>query len=212
MLQPSFDKPPIIIEPPQPPRAACIWLHGLGADGHDFEPVVHMLQLPVSVRFVLPHAPVQPVTINGGLPMRAWFDIRSLQLDEDVDIEGINGSSAAVAELARAQNLPVVLAGFSQGGLIALHAALQAGAAEAVMALSTWYPFTPPTTALPVFMAHGTADEIVPLSLAEESAARLEAAGAQVDWHTWPMGHTVIPEEIAALNQWLNRKLEALDG
>ncbi len=212
MPQPVFDKPPIIIEPAVPPRAACIWLHGLGADGHDFEPVVQMLQLPVPVRFILPHAPVQPVTLNGGVPMRAWFDIRSLQLDKDVDAEGIARSSVAIAELAAAQGLPVVLAGFSQGGLIALHTALQHDTAGAMIALSTWYPFTPPTTALPVFMAHGTADEIVPLALAQQSAQRLAAAGVQLSWHAWPMGHTVIPEEIAALNHWLNQQLEALDG
>jgi len=207
-----FDRPPIIIEPAAPPRAACIWLHGLGAAGHDFEPVGRALQLTVPVRFILPHAPVQPVTINGGVPMRAWFDIRSPVLDEAVDATGIARSSEAVAQLAQVQGVPVLLAGFSQGGLIALHAALRHGVARGVLALSTWYPFDPPANHLPIFMAHGELDEIVPLPLARESAARLEAAGARLSWHTWSMGHTVIQEEITALNHWLNRQLEALDG
>ncbi len=212
MPQPVFDKPPIIIEPPAAPRAACIWLHGLGADGYDFEPLVHALQLTVPVRFILPHAPLQPVTVNGRLPMRAWFDIRSPVLDADVDAQGITHSSAAIAQLAHAQGVPVMLAGFSQGGLIALHTALHENVAAGVIALSTWYPFAPPETHLPILMAHGEQDEIVPLALAQQSAANLQQAGAQLTWQTWPMGHTVIPAEVGAVNRWLNQQLEKLDG
>ena len=205
-----MNEPPIIVETGPDPVAACVWLHGLGADGHDFEPLVAQLRLSAPVRFVLPHASVRPVTINGGLPMRAWFDIASPQLDAQVDEAGIEASSRQVAALGMEQNLPLLLAGFSQGGLVALHAALRHVLAPlGVLALSTWYPLAVPPNRLRVFMGHGAQDEIVPLPLARDAATRLEAAGARVDWHAWPMGHAVCPEEVAAINDWLNQRLEA---
>ncbi len=206
-----MNEPPIIVETGPDPVAACIWLQGLGADGHDFEPLVAQLHLSAPVRFVLPHAPVRPVTINGSLPMRAWFDIASPQLAEQVDVDGIETSARAVAALGAQQKLPLLLAGFSQGGLVALHAALHhLPATLGVLALSTWYPLAVPPNRLQVFMGHGTLDEIVPLPLAWDAAERLEAAGARVDWHAWPMGHAVCPEEVTVLNDWINQRLEAL--
>ena len=202
---------PIIVESGTRPVAACIWLHGLGADGHDFVPLVQQLRLQKAVRFILPHAPVQPVTLNGRLPMRAWFDIASLQLDVRVDEAGIEASAQAVAELAEAQGLPLLLAGFSQGGLIALHAALHhLPAVQGVLALSTWYPFAVPRTALHAFVGHGTQDEIVPCALGQQVAEALQTAGAQVDWRTYPMGHAVCPAEVSDINDWINERLEQL--
>jgi len=203
---------PIIVETAPNPVAACIWLHGLGADGMDFVPLVDQLQVKWPVRFVLPHAPVRPVTINGGMPMRAWFDIAHPDLGAQVDVKGIETSAAWVAELAQAQQLPVLLAGFSQGGLVALHAALSHGVTQQVVALSTWYPLSVPVNRLQVFMAHGTADTMVPLSMAEASCAALRQAGASVAWHTYPMSHSVCAEEVADLRQWFNRQLEGLHG
>lgn len=202
---------PIIIETGTQPVAACIWLHGLGADGHDFVPVVEQLNLIAPMRFVLPHAPVRPVTLNGGMPMRAWFDIASLQLDAQVDEIGIVESSAHAQQLAAQQGLPVCYAGFSQGGVVALHAGLHGREAPlGVMALSTWYSLPVPPNQLEVFMAHGEYDEIVPVQLAEHTARKLQHQGAHVQWQVYPMGHHVSPEEVGALNSWLNQRLEHL--
>lgn len=203
---------PIIVETASNPVAACIWLHGLGADGADFVPIVDQLQLKWPVRFVFPHAPVRPVTINGGMPMRAWFDIDSPDLSAEVDADGIETSAAFVAGLARKQRLPVILAGFSQGGVVALRAALGDGVTQQVVALSTWYPLSVPTNTLRVFMAHGIQDTIVPLSLAEASREALSQAGAEVAWRTYTMPHSVCADEVADLRQWLNRQLEGLHG
>ncbi len=203
---------PIIVESGPRPVAACIWLHGLGADGHDFEPVVRQLRPARPVRFVLPHAPLRPVTVNGGMTMRAWFDIAAPDLMTQVDTAGIEASARAVRALAEAQGLPVLLAGFSQGGLVALHAALGGGEVLGVMALSTWYPLSVPANRLEVFMAHGTEDPVVPQALAQRSAQALTAAGARVDWRTYPMPHAVCPAEIEDLAHWLDRRVEAVDG
>lgn len=205
-------EPPIIVETAPNPVAACIWLHGLGADGTDFVPIVDQLRLKWPVRFVFPHAPVRPVTINGGLPMRAWFDIDSPDLSAEVDADGIGTSAAFVAGLARNQRLPVILAGFSQGGLIALHAALKYKVTPHVIALSTWYPLSVPANTLRVFMAHGIQDTIVPLSLAEASREALSQAGAEVAWHAYTMPHSVCAEEVVDLSRWLNSQLEGLHG
>jgi phospholipase/carboxylesterase len=202
----------------EPPELAVIWLHGLGADGHDFEPIVPELGLRIPVRFVFPHAPVRPVTINGGMAMRAWYDILGFDRRAAEDAAGIRASAAAVTELidrelARGLSSErIVLAGFSQGGAIALQTALrEARPLAGVLALSTYLPLAgtlaPERSAansrLPIFMAHGTDDTVLPLTLAESSRRTLEALGYHVEWHAYPMPHTVCLEEISAIGAWL---------
>ena len=200
------------------PRLAVLWLHGLGADGHDFEPIVPELRLRFGVRFVFPHAPVRPVTINGGMHMRAWYDILGFDRRAKEDSAGIRASAAAVAELIDreiARGMPsdrIVLAGFSQGGAIALHTALRESRPLAgVLALSTYLPLaatlagerSAANAAIPLFMAHGTDDPVLPLELAENSRRVLEALDYAVDWHAYPMTHSVCMEEVGAIGAWL---------
>lgn len=213
------DMPPVIIEPSLPAKAAVIWLHGLGADGHDFEEIVPSLGLPKdhAIRFIFPHAPVQPVTINGGMEMRSWFDIRSLNMADDVDSAGIRVSCHQVYRLIEAQldqgivGEKMVIAGFSQGGLIALHAGLSYDHALAgVMALSTWCPLVEQFHLhrdMPIFMAHGQQDPLVPFSLGEKARDDLSAKGYQIEWHDYPMQHQVCLEEIDEIGRWLTRVL-----
>ena len=205
----------------QQPDGDCagtvVWLHGLGADGHDFEPIVPMLDLDVAVRFVFPHAPVRPVTINGGMEMRAWYDIDPRQpLAGTADIRA---SAEAVEDLVRheeARGVPrsrIALAGFSQGGVIALHLALRSESRFAgVMALST-YVHDPEHLAdeisfasidTPVFMAHGQMDPMIPIARAVTSREALTGLGYDVEWHEYGMGHEVCPQEIADIATWLN--------
>jgi phospholipase/carboxylesterase len=205
------------------PDAAVIWLHGLGADGHDFEPVVPELRLPqrLRVRFVFPHAPVRPVTLNMGMRMRAWYDIKQLGGGPE-DEAGIRASQASLGALVareRARGVEpgrVVLAGFSQGGAIALQAGLRHAARLAgILALSTYLPLagTLATEAsaanrdLPIFMAHGRFDDIIPLERAERSRDALSALGYAPEWREYPMPHSVCPEEIAHIAAWLARVL-----
>src|SRR5258706_14471664 len=201
------------------PDAAVIWLHGLGADGHDFEPIVPELRLPpaLQLRFVFPHAPVRPVTLNRGLRMRAWYDI--LQLGGGAEDEaGIGESASAVERLIDQQiqqgisTARIVLAGFSQGGAIALHLALRYPAPLAgVLALSTYLPLpgklkeemSEANRKRPIFMAHGLHDEIIPLRRAEQSRKALADAGYDVEWRTYPMPHSVCAEEIADIASFL---------
>jgi phospholipase/carboxylesterase len=200
------------------PSLAVIWLHGLGADGHDFEPIVPELGLRFPVRFVFPHAPLRPVTINGGMAMRAWYDILGFDRRAREDEAGIRASAAAVAELVDAEVARgvaarrIVLAGFSQGGAIALHTALRAPRAlGGIVALSTYLPLAAPLAAersaanarVPIFMAHGQSDDVLPPALGESSRRTLEALGYAVDWHAYPMAHSVCLEEISALGAWL---------
>ena len=200
------------------PNGSVIWLHGLGADGHDFEPIVPELRLPaeLGLRFVFPHAPVRPVTLNGGMSMRAWFDIISLDRDGPVDEDGIRASAAMLDSLiAREQERgiaanKIVVAGFSQGGAIALHAALRSRERLAgVMGLSTYLPlkssFESEVTVsdLPIFMAHGTLDPVLPMMLGRDSADLLIESGFNVEWHDYPMAHSVCVEEINDIRQWL---------
>ena len=200
------------------PRLAVLWLHGLGADGHDFEPIVPELGLGVPVRFVFPHAPVRPVTINGGMAMRAWYDILGFDRRAREDSAGIRASAAAVTELvdreiARGMSSDrIVLAGFSQGGAIALHTALrEPRPLGGVLALSTYLPLAATLASersavnarLPLFMAHGTDDGVLPLQLAETARGALEALGYAVEWHAYPMAHSVCMEEIGAIGAWL---------
>jgi phospholipase/carboxylesterase len=200
------------------PELAIIWLHGLGADGHDFEPIVPELGLSFGARFIFPHAPVRAVTVNGGLRMRAWYDIFGWGESVAEDAEGIRASAAAVGrlierELARGrESSRIVLAGFSQGGAVALHAGLrEARALGGVLALSTYLPLaptlaaekTPANAAVPILMAHGTADPVIPLRLADASRRTLEEQGYAVDWRTYPMGHAVCAAEIRDIGAWL---------
>ena len=200
------------------PRLAVLWLHGLGADGHDFEPIVPELGLSVPVRFVFPHAPVRPVTINGGMAMRAWYDILGFDRRAREDAAGIRASAAAVTELVDREiergmsSDRIVLAGFSQGGAVALHTALREPRPLAgVLALSTYLPLAATLASersaanarLPLFMAHGTDDGVLPLQLAETSRAALEALGYAVEWHAYPMAHSVCLEEVGAIGAWL---------
>jgi phospholipase/carboxylesterase len=200
------------------PGLAVIWLHGLGADGHDFEPIVPELGLKVAARFVFPHAPVRPVTINNGMAMRAWYDILGFDRNAKEDAAGIRASAAAVTELIDREidrGIPaerIVLAGFSQGGAIALHTALrQPRALAGVLALSTYLPLASSLASersaanadIPIFMAHGTADSVLPLALGEASRRALEGLGYAVDWHAYGMPHSVCVEEISAIGAWL---------
>ena len=206
------------IETGPAPSLAVIWLHGLGADGHDFEPIVPELKLGFAVRFVFPHAPVRPVTINGGMAMRAWYDILGFDRKAREDDAGIRASATAVTalidrELERGLHADrVVLAGFSQGGAIALHTALrEPRALGGVIALSTYLPLagtlaverSAANERLPIFMAHGTSDNVLPLALGESSRRTLEAQGYAVEWHAYPMAHSVCREEVSAIGAWL---------
>jgi phospholipase/carboxylesterase len=195
-----------------------LWLHGLGADGHDFEPIVPELGLSVPVRFVFPHAPVRSVTINGGMAMRAWYDILGFDRRAREDAVGIRASAAAVTELIDREiergmsSDRIVLAGFSQGGAIALHTALREPRPLAgVLALSTYLPLAATLSSersaanarVPLFMAHGTDDGVLPLQLAETSRGALEALGYTVEWHVYPMAHSVCLEEVGEIGAWL---------
>ena len=198
--------------------AAVIWLHGLGADGHDFEPIVPELELAAPVRFVFPHAPIRPVTINQGMRMRAWYDI--LQLGGGPEDEaGLRASQKLTEELIRAQGLPaerIVLAGFSQGGAIALYTGVRhAERLGGIIALSTYLAAADKLASeasaanrgLPIFMAHGTADPVVRPEWGEASRRALEAAGYPVEWHLYGMPHSVCMEEVVAIGDWLRRAL-----
>jgi phospholipase/carboxylesterase len=205
------------IAPRGEPELAVIWLHGLGADGHDFEPIVPELRLRRAVRFVFPHAPIRPVTVNNGLEMRAWYDIVGFDLGAEDDA-GIRASAAAVARLVDREverGVPaerIVLAGFSQGGAVALQLALREPRRLAgVLALSTYLPLaatlarekSAASAEVPIFMAHGQYDPMIPLAKAEASRRILEREGYAVDWRVYPMPHAVCAPEIAAIGAWL---------
>lgn len=206
------------------PDGCVIWLHGLGADGHDFEPIVPELDLEprLKLRFIFPHAPVRPVTINGGMSMRAWYDILTLDRGGPSDEDGIRDSSEQLAGLIEREHergIPydrILLAGFSQGGAIASHTALRFPHRLAgLMALSTYLPLSPGFEAevasraddnlrqLPIFMAHGSFDPVLPMQLGEDSRDLLESAGFNVEWHDYPMAHSVCAEEIADIRNWI---------
>jgi len=210
---------PVEVVTGENPDGSIIWLHGLGADGHDFEPIVSQLSLPddARLRFVFPHAPVQPVTINGGAAMRSWYDILSFDTEGRADRDGVIKSSALLEGLIEHEIergiAPdrIVLAGFSQGGAVATHTALQTDHDIAgLMALST-YMALPEDAAhavsrkdLPIFMAHGSFDPVLKLEWARASADRLIEVGYSVDWREYPMAHAVCPEEINDIGVWLS--------
>jgi len=216
--------PSVEIETASDPTASVIWLHGLGADGNDFVPVVPELKLPptLKARFVFPHAPVRRVTINNGAAMRAWYDISSADLNNRADIAGVRQSQTEVeALIAREKSRGIadsriVLAGFSQGGVIALHTALRHPERLAgVIALSTYLVLadTLPEEAaaanrdVPIFMAHGTADPVVRFEWGDTSRRALVANGYPVEWRTYRMEHSVCMEEIQAIGAWLVKTL-----
>ncbi|MES1924134.1 carboxylesterase [Salinisphaera sp. T31B1] len=214
----------IELEPDQPATASVIWLHGLGADGNDFVPIVDELGLGTDhrVRFVFPNAPVRPVTVNNGMPMRAWYDIKGMAIADKQDDTGIRESAGQIeALIAREAERGVtaehvVLAGFSQGGAVALHTGLRHDRPLAgVMALSTYLPLaetleaeaSPANRNVSIFMAHGNADPVVPISLGQASRERLETAGYAVAWHEYPMQHQVCLPQIAEIGRWLKQRL-----
>lgn len=214
----------IEIETGPNPDAAIIWLHGLGADGHDFESIVPELVRPGerSWRFVFPHAPLRPVTINGGMTMRAWYDIKGFDRKAAEDEPGFRDAAASINDLmAREQSRGIaarriVLAGFSQGGAVCLYAAPRHSQRLAgVMALSTYLPLSQRLAAeratandgTPIFMAHGLSDSVLPVAMGFESRDVLKAAGYVVEWHQYPMAHAVCPEEISDIRSYLLRVL-----
>ena len=213
MLSMTDPDDPILIEPKGNPTASVIWLHGLGADGHDFEPVAPELNLENAseVRFVFPHAPHRPVTINGGALMRAWYDVAEADLERSPDESGVRASEQLLrgyidAEVSK--GIPterIILAGFSQGGAIALHTALRYPRPLAgILALSTYLPLHQQLTqeadsanrSISIFMAHGSSDPMITLAQAENSRDFLRSLGYSIEWHTYPMPHAVIREEI----------------
>lgn len=217
----------IEIETGANPAAAVIWLHGLGADGNDFVPIVRELDLrgAPAIRFVFPHAPMQPVTINNGYVMRAWYDVSFGDLEgrsRKADEKGVRASQSAIGRLIEREGARgiaaerTVLAGFSQGGAIALQTGLRHPERLAgVMALSTYLPLadsfaqeaTPANARTPVFMAHGTQDPVVPYQMGSGSKDLLTAAGHDVEWHEYPMPHSVCLEEVRDVSAWLRKVL-----
>lgn len=212
----------VVIEPASRADAAVIWLHGLGADGHDFVPIVPELGLPpdLAVRFVFPHAPVRPVSINNGMEMRAWYDITPNMRQQDA--AGIRASEQIVLrflEQERAAGIPadrIVLAGFSQGGAITLHTGLRCPQALAgLLALSTYLPLPdlfavealPARKDTPILMCHGQQDGMLPLQLGAWSRDVLKERGFDVTWREYPMQHQVCAEEIADIGAWLGERL-----
>ena len=209
------------------PTAAVIWMHGLGADGNDFVPIVNEIDLSGApgIRFIFPHAPTRPVTINNGHVMRAWYDIAFGDLEgktRKADEKGVRESQAQIGQLIARENSrgiavsKIVLAGFSQGGAIALHTGLRYPETLAgVMALSTYLPLaesfvqeaTPANAKTPVFMAHGTHDPVVPYAMGNSSREQLQQAGYALVWHEYPMQHSVCLEEVADIGRWLTSVL-----
>ena len=214
----------VIIEPRTIHKASVIWLHGLGADGHDFEPIVPELHLPdePGIRFIFPHAPVRPVTINGGMPMRAWYDVRESDLSKQEDVASIEDSARILnsyinVELAEGISASkIVIAGFSQGGAITLFAGLRFPVKLAgLLALSTYLPMPDrlaseahlENKSVPVMMLHGVFDPVIPVYLGKRSCDFLQQSGYPVEWRTYPMQHAVCPQEIRDISLWLKTRL-----
>lgn len=199
---------------------SVIWLHGLGADGHDFEPIVNELNLTQNIRFIFPHAPSMPVSINNGIVMPAWYDIRSAQIDQTQDADGIKKSQRAILNLiereiergVKSQN--IILAGFSQGGAITLHTALRYEKPLAgIMGLSTYLPLVESVENeihianknTPIFLAHGEHDPVIPLQLALNTQTTLKTLGYDAELKKYQMEHSVCPLEIDDISDWINR-------
>jgi len=201
-----------------------IWLHGLGADGHDFEPIVDELTFAnkSDTRFIFPHAPVRAVTINSGIEMRAWYDIVAMQINEQQDEAGMRKSAQQIEalienEIAQGyESENILLAGFSQGGAIALHVGLRYSKPLAgIMALSTYLPLYESVDKerhaanqnIPIFYAHGSHDPVIPIGMAEASKDYLLELGYKVQWQTYRMEHSVVPDEIDAIAKFLSQTL-----
>lgn len=209
-----------IVETGSAPKACIIFLHGLGASGDDFVPFAHELKLPVPVRYIFPHAPSRPVTINGGMIMPAWYDILSMDIDRKIDVPQIKESSNAIHAFIRLQikqGIPankIIIAGFSQGGAVAYHAALSFPEPLAgLMALSTYFAtekeldLKAVAKDLPILIQHGTHDPVVPALLGERANAHLKKHGFAPKHLTYPMQHNVCPDQVFDINQWLNERL-----
>ncbi len=218
--------PSVKIETGPQPEFAVIWLHGLGADGHDFEPIVPELKLDQSpaVRFIFPHAPKRPVTINGGMEMRAWYDI---YFTGDSGAETFKGNQDHIKESAKqltdliehevASGIPpnhIILAGFSQGGAISLYAGLRYDKPLAgMLALSTYLPMpetladegVPANKTIPMFMAHGLQDATIPIAVGKATEEKMTQAGHNIEWHQYPMAHSVSTDEIQDISVWLKK-------
>jgi phospholipase/carboxylesterase len=210
----------VTVETGPNPTFSILWMHGLGADGHDFEPLVPELAvdgLP-AIRFVFPHAPVRPVTINNGYAMRAWYDIIAIDRRSAEDVAGIESSAGSLRQLIANENargIPtnrIVVAGFSQGGAMALHLATRHPEKLAgVIALSCYLPLakqfaterSSANLATPIYMAHGLQDPVVPIALGDESRRILAATGFKVDWRAYPMPHSLCAEEVADIRAFL---------
>ncbi len=203
------------------PAWSVIWLHGLGADGHDFEPVAAQLGFTDSpaIRFVFPHAPIRPITINGGMEMRGWYDVRGMAFDRDQDRSGLENSAAIVGSLIEQENRRgidtshIILAGFSQGGAVALFTGLRLRQKLAgIIALSAYLADAASTNAerskdnenVPIFLAHGTDDPVIPLALAEQSREMLEQMEYSISWHSYQMPHSVSAEEIQDIAEFIS--------
>ncbi|MCP4597637.1 alpha/beta fold hydrolase [Neptuniibacter sp.] len=216
------------VEPEGEVKACVIWLHGLGADGYDFQPIVPYLKLPQlsSVRFLFPHAPVMPVTVNGGMEMRAWYDILEMNIDRKVDKTSLLSSSKRIAALIDSQiaeGIPadkIILAGFSQGGAVAYQTALcYPERLAGLVALSTYMATEDEieqhkhldNADLPAWVAHGSFDDVVPMLLGEQAIEKLQAMNYSPVWSTYPMGHEVSLEEMEALGEWIGQRLGELD-
>jgi phospholipase/carboxylesterase len=219
----------IEIETGKNPAGAVIWMHGLGADGNDFVPIVRELDLAgaPAVRFVFPHAPMRPVTINNGYVMRAWYDVSFGDLEgkaRQPDEKGVRDSESQIGALIAREAQrgiaagKIVLAGFSQGGAIALQTGLRFTERLAgIMALSTYLPLaallpqeaSPANRKIPIFMAHGIYDPVVPYLMGVNSKTILTGLGYDVEWHEYPMQHSVCPEEVRDIGAWLRKVLKA---
>jgi phospholipase/carboxylesterase len=221
---PSESPEAVVLAPEAPANAAVIWLHGLGADGYDFVPIVDELRLPSSLatRFVFPHARARPVTINNGVVMRAWYDIKGFGPERVEDEEGIRESEGIVRKFIEAEvaaGIPakrIVIAGFSQGGAIALQTGLRyPDRLAGIMALSTYLPLhdgvareaAAANRDVPILMCHGLYDGVVPLALGTQSREMLASLGYQAQWKTYPMEHNVSAAEITDISAWLQHVL-----
>lgn len=222
--------PNISLETGSTPKYSIIWLHGLGADGEDFVPIAEELELPVAVRYIFPHAPMRPVTINGGYVMRAWYDILvgaasaeiSANIGRNEDSAGICAAQAEIEKLIALEkqrgiaSKNIFLAGFSQGGAVVLHTGLRhKEKLGGILALSTYLPLPQTLNAeaqaaarqTPIFMAHGESDPVIPYDFGLASAEELLRQGYQLEWRRYDMPHSVCPEEIRDIEKWLRQKL-----
>jgi phospholipase/carboxylesterase len=214
--------PHIVLDRGNAPKHSIIWLHGLGAGGEDFVEVAEMINLPLAMRYIFPHAPKSPVTINGGFIMPSWYDIADIDIAAKQDAAGIRASQAEIEkfiaqEIARGVSTEnIFLAGFSQGGAIALHTGLRhPGRLGGIVALSTYLPLAEnlsqevslSATKTPIFFGHGRHDPVVPYSLGKMSADKLQQHGFQVDWHEYAMPHSVNEDEIRDIEKWLTARL-----